>query len=136
MDIDFGRLVIHNVIIHEIPQHRRSDTSIAPILSETVSPLTDNLRIFLREKLIDSVGSSSAFRVCFLESPTSPLPPYIVEYVSTNGQSDFIHLSQEMAKHLHHIQTGTNPQGLLTVIGCSINHRTALGILKIEKEEG
>jgi hypothetical protein len=62
MGIDFGRLAIHNVIIHEIPQHRRSDTSIAPILSEVVSHLTDPLRTFLREKVIDSAGSSSAYR--------------------------------------------------------------------------
>jgi hypothetical protein len=41
-----------------------------------------------------------------------------------------------MAKHLHAIQSGVNPGGLLAVIECRTGSRPAFAILKLEREEG
>lgn len=41
-----------------------------------------------------------------------------------------------MAQHLHAIQTGVNPGGLLAAIECRVGGRVALAILKLEREEG
>jgi hypothetical protein len=41
-----------------------------------------------------------------------------------------------VALHLHNSQTGVNPGGLVTVVDCHIGKGKAIGILKLEKEEG
>jgi hypothetical protein len=95
MGIDFGRLVIHKVIIHEVPQHRKNVDGDLPILSEIESPLSDNLKTFLREKIIGSVASSSAYKVCFLESSNSPVPDLVSAHINHTNQIDFGHLSRQ-----------------------------------------
>ena len=51
MEIDFGKLIICNVILHEVPRHRRREEGGSPILSEIESPLSEELKVFFREKL-------------------------------------------------------------------------------------
>lgn len=136
MNLDYSTLDIGKVIIHEIPQHRKSETGSSPILSEVESPITNDLRIFLREKITESAGSSSACRVEFVNPTDSPIPVFVSEYLVSGKTPDFISMSQEIAKYLYKIQTGVNPTGLLAVMMCELEDKPALGVLKIEREEG
>jgi len=132
---DLGQLVIQKLIIHEVPQHRRSDASTSPIFSEIESPLDDELRLFFREKMIQTVGSTSAYEVAFMNGSTSPIPALVVSYLAGTGIS-FLDMSKTMAQHLHNCQSGINPGGLVCIVDCQSNERKSLGILKLEKESG
>ena len=130
-----GQLQINRIIIHEVPRHMRRDTESSPTYSEVESRLDDQLRIFFKEKLIETVGSSSAYQVEFDTEATSPTPQLVRDFLSRSGLS-FVEMSKKIAKHLHDAQSGVSPGGLVTVVDCTIGDGKAVGILKLEKEEG
>jgi len=132
---NLGQLVIQKLIIHEVPKHLRGDASIAPIFSEIESPLDDDLRLFFREKMIQTVGSSSAYEVVFASGTTSPVPNLVADHLADSGVG-FIEMSKTIAQHLHNCQSGVNPGGLVCIVDCQNDGRKALGILKLEKESG
>lgn len=127
-------LTIKRIIIHEVPRHLRSDTTSSPVYSEIESPLDAQLKVFFKEKIIETVGSSSAYEVVFDASTTSPVPQFIRELLA--GAGNFVEISKKIAKHLHDAQGGVSPGGLVTVVDCTLGSRNAVGILKLEKEEG
>lgn len=129
------QLSVHRLIIHEVPQHLRRDTESSPVFSEIESELDEDLRVFFREKIVESAGSSTAFGVLFDEDSPSPIPGLIGSFLSGNG-GDFIGFSKEVAQHLHDKQGGVNPGGLVTIVDCRLETRKAVGILKLEKEKG
>ena len=128
-------LTINRIIIHEVPRHMRSDTGSTPTYSEVESPLDNQLRIFFKEKLIETVGSSSAFQVEFDPAATSPVPQLVRDFVA-GSNVDLVGMSKKIAKHLHDAQGGVSPGGLVTVVDCDASGKKAVGILKLEKEEG
>lgn len=130
-----SQIQINRIIIHEVPRHLRRDTESSPTYSEVESPLDAQLRMFFKEKLIETVGSSSAYEVEFDPSASSPVPQLVREFV-TSPRAEFVEMSKRIAKHLHDAQGGANPGGLVTVIDCSLGTAKAIGILKLEKEEG
>jgi hypothetical protein len=130
-----GKLTIKRIIIHEVPRHFRRDTGSSPTYSEVESPLDADLRMFFREKIIETVGSSSAFDVIFDTATSSPVPLFVRELFAGDG-ANFVELSKKIAKHLHDAQGGVSPGGLVTIIDCSLGVKPAVGILKLEKEEG
>ena len=130
-----SQLTISRIIIHEVPRHLRSDTASVPTYSEVESPLDAQLRIFFKEKIVETVGSSSAYEVVFDAQTTSPVPQFIRDLLTT-GPVDFVEISKRIAKHLHNEQGGVNPGGLVTIVDCKVGSKRALGILKLEKEEG
>ena len=130
-----SQIQINRIIIHEVPRHLRSDTQSSPTYSEVESPLDAQLRIFFKEKLIETVGSSSAYSVEFDSDATSPVPQLVGGFLA-GTVTDFVDMSKRIAKHLHDAQGGVNPGGLVTAIDCSIGTAKAIGILKLEKEEG
>jgi len=130
-----SQLTIDRIIIHEVPRHLRSDTASSPTYSEVESPLDAQLRMFFKEKIVETVGSSSAYDVVFDAQTTSPVPQFIREMLIT-GHGNFVEISKRIAKHLHDAQGGASPGGLVTVVDGSLGGRRAVGILKLEKEEG
>ena len=46
--IDYSLLVIDNLIIHDVPKHKKGDFSSGPNHSENESTITDGLRIFFQ----------------------------------------------------------------------------------------
>ncbi len=130
-----GQLTIKRIIIHEVPRHMRSDTTSTPTYSEVESPLDNQLRVFFTEKLIETVGSSSAYQVEFDPAATSPVP-HLVRTFLAGSSVDFVAMSKQIAKHLHDAQGGVSPGGLVTVVDCDAAGKKAIGILKLEKEEG
>jgi hypothetical protein len=130
-----GPLAIKRIIIHEVPRHLRSDTKSSPTYSEVESPLDPELKMFFKEKIIETVGSSAAYDVIFNAATTSPVPQFVRELLS-NKKVNFVDVSKKIAKHLHDAQGGASPGGLITVIDCTLGVNPAVGILKLEKEEG
>jgi nucleoid associated protein NdpA len=129
-----SQLTINRIIIHEVPRHLRSDSESSPAYSEVESPLNDELRVFFKEKIIETVGSSSAYDVIFDATTTSPVPPIVRDFLARSG--NFVEMSKVIAKHLHDAQGGVSPGGLVTVVDCGIEDNRAIGILKLEKEAG
>lgn len=136
MAVDLGLLEVRKVIIHDVPRRDLSGVGDDPILSDVESPLTDDLSRFFRDKIVEAIGSSSAFGAVVDSNQTSPIPRLASQLLSSPTCVDFVEASQEMARHLHSCQTRVNPGGLLTVVDCASNGTPGLVILKVEREEG
>ena len=132
---DFGTLVINRLIIHEVHWHRRGDQESEPTYSDVESPLDNDLRIFFRGKIIETSGSPTAYEVVFVADSKSPVPELVRDFLD-GGKRDFVEISKTIAMHLQSCQDGVNPGGLVTVIDCQFSGKPALGILKLEKEQG
>ena len=133
MPPSLGQLRINRIIIHEVPRHMRRDTESSPTYSEVESPLDDQLRIFFKEKLIETVGSSSAYQVEFDSEATSPVPQIVRDFLSGSHVS-FVEMSKKIAKHLHDAQSGVSPGGLVTVVDCTVISSKAVGTAKMALE--
>ncbi len=135
MPVDISRLDIERVIIHEIMKQALSEHKEPPHYSEIESSLNDEIRLFLKDKIIKTIGSSRSYEVVFEENSNSPIPEIVRNLVNIND-SDFILLSKNIANHLNNIQSGRSPGGLVTIIMGNIQNRKVIGILKLEREEG
>lgn len=133
--VPLTQLRIERIIIHEVPKHLRRDRESSPTYSEIESPLDNDLRLFFREKIVETAGSPTAYEVVFDSTTTSPVPDLVRSFLA-QPPSDFVQMSKSIAKHLHDAQGGASPGGLVTIADCDIAGRKALGILKLEKEEG
>lgn len=63
--LDTSTIVIENIIVHSIPRHKKGDFSIEPEYSEQESSLPDGLRVFFKDKVIQSLQSNKELRVCY-----------------------------------------------------------------------
>lgn len=135
--VDFSRLIIQHVIIHEVLRQKISQTRIPPTFSDIECELTDEIKLFLKDKIIETVGSSKAYNIEFDPSSASPIPSIITSIIeNTYSEENFLNYSKEITTHLNSIQTGRNPGGFFTLILGINNGRKLIGILKIEKEDG
>ncbi len=134
MALDFATLDIKRVIVHDIPSRPTTGAS-TPMLSDVESPLNDELKLYLKEKITQSATSSAAFDVILDTTSTSPVPNGILSFVTPPG-TDFVAFSQQVANHLYQTQTGVNTKGFLVMVDCTIQGCPSLGILKVEREAG
>jgi hypothetical protein len=134
MALDYGRLTVERLIVHEIPWHPVTESSgPGPTLSEAESPLDQEIKNFFRQRIAGSLGRAS-FDIEFDPGATSPVPGIVTAALDRTG--DFVASSQEVARHLYQSQKGSSPVGLLTVLEVKIQGRLGFCILKLEKEEG
>jgi hypothetical protein len=136
MKSDLGLLAVKSVIFHEVPHRTRKDAGSGPVLSEVESPITPEIKAYLRDRVSRSLGSSRSFDIEFDPNSSSPVPALIKAYVAKATATEFVRISQEMAVHLYTIQTGSNPGGLLALVDCDVGSNPSVALLKIEKEEG
>ena len=134
MSIDFTRLNIEKVIIHEITRQALSDQKSPPHYSEIESPINDDIKLFLKDKVITTIGGSRSHEVVFDDDSNSPIPEIVKKLL--DDDSDFVLLSKTIASHLNNIQSARSPGGLVTIIIANIQNRKVVGILKLEREEG
>lgn len=134
LPFDFATLDVGRVIVHEIPV-RKKGAATEPTLSEVESPLTANLQAYIKNKITQSATSAYACDVVLQPSGTAPLADRVVAHLSGDGE-DFVELSHFAATHLHGVQTGINPEGLLAIVGATLLGHRALAILKLERESG
>lgn len=134
-NIDTSTITIEKIIVHSIPRHKKDDFSEEPLYSEKESSLPDDLRVFFKEKVIQSLGSNKELRVCYDSENLSPVSTYINEIINSNG-NELISQSKLMTEYLFKIQDGQNASGILVIIYGKINERGTCLILKLERDEG
>lgn len=135
MNSDLALLTVNRVIIHEVPKHAKNVEGSGPVYSEVESPMDADLASYFQSKMVSSLGSNKSFDIWFDPGSLSPLPTLVKEYLGST-ETDFVEISKKLADHLYDIQDGTNPGGLLCVLDCTITGHRALGVIKLEKEEG
>lgn len=133
--LDTSTIAIEKIIVHSIPKHKKGDFSVEPQYSEQESSLPDGLRVFFKDKVIQSLGSNKELRVKYDEENLSPVSTYINDIINSDG-SNLIEQSKLMTKYLFEIQDGQNASGILVVIFGKINDKGACIIIKLERDEG
>jgi hypothetical protein len=137
MTINFSLLTVAHLIIHEVPKRLGQEDQTAQTLSEEESTLGQEIKGMLRDRLMSAAETSPrGFDIERDPASTSPIPKLIQPYLENPGGADFVEMSRTMAKHLFQSQPRISPSGLLLVMGCNIDDLVAVGILKVEKEEG
>jgi 37-kD nucleoid-associated bacterial protein len=131
-----SQLNIEKTIIHEItPRMYAPPKEPELILSNALSPLDEDLRTYFKERIVDSLRLA-AFPVKAREERTSPTPE-LVHLHLTDPKSNFVDLSQEIAKHLFAAQQKVRSSpGLLVVIAGSVSSGRAMVLLKLQKQQG
>ncbi len=132
---DIALLEISKIIVHDVPRHRKGDTSPQIDYSEKESNLTQELKTFFKDKLVEIINKKS-YRVFYNTNSISPIPSIIYSLNNSSPRNDLIEPSKRIAKHLYDIQKGTNPAGIVVIIEGMINGNNIISILKVERDEG
>ena len=134
MGIDFGRLRVNKLIVHEVPEKFLDETQL-PVLSTIETELTSQEKRYFTRKIAENLSLAS-IAAKFMPDAESPIPKLVVNNFFKNNNSNFVEVSQKMASYLYECQNRVNSPGLLAVIEVSVVGQLALAILKLEKEEG
>lgn len=132
--IDVQRMSITSMIVHDIPKHKFGDFTLEPTYSKTESTLTDGLRIFFKQKIVDALKSDRAIKVVFNDESESPISLLTSELFTS--ESKLISNSMLMTKHLFEIQGGNNSGGILVIMFCKAGSQKAIILMKLERDNG
>jgi len=124
---------IRRVIFHDVPRKIKQQEQ-TPVVSEVESPIDSIKVVHLRNKLIKVLTGSGAYELEVVEQAESSIPGLVKSILI--DESTFVWASQAMAVALLEQQTGSSPEGLLTVIDCIVSGRPAVAILKVQREAG
>lgn len=132
----FANLQIKRVIFHDVPRKAKG-TEQSPMLSE-VECTIDAYKIgLLKGKLVRVLQSSASYELELQPKPESSVPKLVQEALAESPTSDqFVQLSQALAVALLKHQPGSASPGLLAVLSCVVGGRTAVALMKLEREEG
>lgn len=133
--IDTSTIAIERIIVHDVPKHKKDDLKIEPNYSEQESKITDGLRSFFRDKVIQALNSDKCFKICFDDSSDSPMSYIVAEMLGTDG-NEVVKQSKSITKHLFEKQIGINTAGILVVIFGKVNSHNAVIVLKLERDTG
>jgi hypothetical protein len=134
---DYATLEVTSAVFHDLPKQLAArDAVIEPTLSQAETPLDEPGRQHIRAKLVETLLSPKAYAVTF--SQPTLVSGSVREYVNQDQgtSADFIERSRAYAQELFDRQGAVMSAGLLCVVACKVNRRKALGLLKIEREEG
>ena len=106
MPFDFASLSVRRVIVHQVPRKGEG----APVYSEIESPLNNDLRTYIKRKIVQSAASSFAFPIQFDPETKSPVPEIVTAFLEAPSRS-FVERSRQMAEHLAAIQNRINSEG-------------------------
>lgn len=136
LKIDTSTIQIERIVVHDIPKHKKGESGLEPNYSEQESGLSDGLRIFFKDKVVQSISSDKAFKICFdNENTTSPLSWIVDEVLNSDGSSIVVQ-SKKITKHLFDIQVGYNAAGILVAIYGKVNSYNTCILLKLERDKG
>jgi hypothetical protein len=133
--IDSSTIKIERIIVHDIPKHAKDDFSITPNYSQKESTLTDGLKLFFKDKIVQSISSESSLKICYDKNNSSPIP-WIIEKLLKSDGSELVKQSKLIAKNLYEIQVGSNAAGILVIIFGKIHSNNSCIILKLERDKG
>jgi hypothetical protein len=63
--IDLSTIIIEHIIVHDIPKHKKNVLTVEPTYSQQESKISDGLRLFFKDKVVQALGSDKAFKICF-----------------------------------------------------------------------
>ncbi|UJR78525.1 nucleoid-associated protein [Sandaracinus amylolyticus] len=127
--MDLGTLSFEKLIVHEVPQKGDGEVRLATDLTER----DEAVEQFFVGRLRAAVPTAG-FDARFLDSTESPVPNGV--HALTGGTGDLVGLSQEMARHLHTIQSRANSPGLLVVAVGTVVRSPCVAVLKVERHDG
>jgi hypothetical protein len=133
--IDLQTITIEKAIVHDLPKHKKSETSIQANYSEKDSVLTDGLKHFFKQKVVQALISDKAFKICYDEDNSSPVG-YLVSDMLKTKCVDIVNSSKAIAKQLFEVQVGNNASGILVIMFGQISSHCACMILKLERDQG
>lgn len=133
--IELSSIQIEHIIVHDIPKHKKDDLTIKPTYSERESKISDGLRYFFKDKVIQALGSDRSFKICFENNSSSPIS-WIIKEMLSSKEPNIVQPSKAMTKHLYEQQVGSNAAGILVVILGKLNTSNICIILKLERDEG
>jgi hypothetical protein len=131
---DAALLIVTSTIVHDVPKHKKDDTSGQVEYSERESDLNGDLKLFFKDKVSEAIGGKG-FKIVFDATFSSPVPTLIKNIIDGRSPS-FIDSSKEISKHLYDIQKGWNPAGIVVVIKGQVNRKKVAVIMKLERDEG
>ncbi len=144
-------LSVDMLIVHDVPKKlSKKQLKINPaleaediILSEAPTDFDQDLTQFFHDKIVQTIGSSNAFGIQFESSAQTNVQTSVLNFFGSGLQKGFpvsekssISITQDIALHLHAVQTAQNTGGILLFIPCHARNQHALAILKVEREEG
>jgi hypothetical protein len=134
---DLAKLKVRRAIFHDVPNHGRFSAAAEPTLSEAETQLDVARQSHLRTRLVRVLGSKSAYPIVFKAGTGSPVPAEIRAFTSKHLSSDaFVAMSQAIAGYLFEQQNGAVSPGLLCVLDVAVAQRSAVVLMKLEREEG
>ena len=133
MDLDLTFLTVKRVIVHEIPFRLKSTEHISPDFSEIESPLDEDVRRFLEERIRSTLYEYGS-GIQFITRHSSPVRTCLDGLFT--DPTDFVNASVKIGQHLFDLQTGRNSGGLLLVAECTLKKKRAVAIVKLEREQG
>jgi len=133
--MDLTTLFVQQVIIHRVPKVKLGDKGDhKPWLSDVPSTMTDELKLYFRARISESLNSQQ-FTVVHDSSGVpaagdgevppvpkrkpSPIPQLVIDYFDANTQN-LVEVSRQMAQHLYDMQGGSSSEGLLVVIDARV----------------
>lgn len=135
-NVQLATMQLRHAIFHDVP-NQRGEGGPEITLATDLTPIDAERKRLLRDKLVKSLDSRSAYGVIFQAQPTSPVPNHVRSLTETGySEAKFVKASQEMAQHLFQVQTGAVSSGLLCVIDMVIGNRHGIVLMKLEREEG
>ena len=134
-DVDVASLTIKNLIAHDIPKRMAADELTDFELSQAVPKLPRPTLDFFRGRLKVTLTKRGQLVDPNPKLNKPPLPPVLQAWLA-DSKVDVVDVSQEAAKHLYSVQTGSASEGLLAVSAATIDGRRALALMKLPHEEG
>lgn len=133
---DLAKIKINKTIFHDVPKRPKGETT-APVLADLETQVDARRESMLRRRIIQVLGSKSAYQIEFDQATASKVPEEVQSYTSKAQSSEtFVEMSKRLALFLHEQHTGAISAGLLCVIDVVSGGRSGLALLKLEREEG
>lgn len=133
---DLAQLRVQRIIFHDVP-NRPKGSAVTPILSDLETQVDARRAEMLRRRMVQVLGSKSAYPVEFSPDTGSRVPDEVRRYtIEPRSSEDFVEMSKRLATFLFEQHTGATSRGLLCVIDVISGGREGLALLKLEREEG
>jgi hypothetical protein len=132
---DLTGLAIARVIIHDIPQRSKTETT-EPTLTDLECQLHQEAVTYILDRLKQALGSSRSYEIQFDPASASPVPGLVRSSTAETLTSDaFVAMSHQIARHLFANHTRATSPGLLAVMDCFIHGEQGLAVLKLARQE-
>lgn len=129
------QLHIELAIVHIVPRHKKADSESTVTYSQHESDINEELKLFFKKKIIESINGERALNICF-EDDSESVAPGLVKKLIINPLEQFVDITQKITKQMFDVQTGLNPGGLLVFFLINVKTKKAIVIFKVEADTG